>query len=142
MSGLLSSYEVHVSNLHDAWQSIGMLLGVRRETQGPFLVATVILVFLSIFKKSQASSPFEALNSTSLSSYQRDVRPPVQMRQGHRAFSRVSIEDSDIPLFCEMKDECAFSPLQGNPAFFGVRASCSPFHLRQQTQGPSHVPIA
>ena len=27
----------------------------------------------------------------------RDVRPPVQMKQGTRVFSRVSTEDSDIP---------------------------------------------
>ena len=31
----------------------------RQETKHPFLVGTVILGFLSIFKKSQASSPFE-----------------------------------------------------------------------------------
>ena len=41
-----------------------------------------------------------------------------------------------------MKDEPAFKPLQGNPAFFRVRASRCPFHLRQQTQCPSHLPIA
>ena len=44
-----------------------MLLDVRRETKCPFLVSTVILGFLSILKKSQASSPFEALNSACLS---------------------------------------------------------------------------
>ena len=43
--------------------------------QGHFLVVTVILGFLSIFKKCQASSPFEALNSALLSRFQRDVRP-------------------------------------------------------------------
>ena len=42
------------------------LLEVRLETKGPFLVSTEILGFLSIFKKSQASSGFEALNSMSL----------------------------------------------------------------------------
>ena len=73
-----------------------MLLEVRWETKCPFLDATVILGFLSIFKKSQASSPFEALKSTCLSRYQMDVRPPVQMRRGPRAFSRVSTGDSDI----------------------------------------------
>ena len=46
---------------------IRTLLQVRRETEGPFRVPTVILGFLSIFKKSQASPPFEALNSTCLS---------------------------------------------------------------------------
>ena len=45
---------------------IQTLLEVRWETKGPFLVSTDILGFLSIFKKSQASSDFEALNSTSL----------------------------------------------------------------------------
>ena len=44
-----------------------MLLEVRWETKRPFLVGIVTLGFLSIFKKSQASSPFEALNSARLS---------------------------------------------------------------------------
>ena len=41
-----------------------------------------------------------------------------------------------------MKDEPAFKPLQGNPAFFQIRAFRCPFHLREKTQGPSHIPIA
>ena len=86
--------------------------------QGPFLVATVILGLQSIFKKSQALSPSEALNSALLSSCQINVRPPVQMRRGPRAFSRVSTGDSDIPSSCEMKDEPAFNKLQGNPTSF------------------------
>ena len=40
---------------------------MRCETKRPFLVSTEILGFLLTFKKSQASSPFEALNFTSLS---------------------------------------------------------------------------
>ena len=36
----------------------------------------------------------------------------------------------------------AFKPLQGNPAFFWVRESQGPFHLRQKTQSPSHIPIS
>ena len=40
---------------------------MRFETKGPFLVSTKILLFQSIFKKSQASSCFVALNSTGLS---------------------------------------------------------------------------
>ena len=95
-----------------------MLLEVRREARRPLLVGTVILVFLSIFTKSQASSPFEALNSAHLSKCQRDVRPPVQKRWRTMAFSRVSTGDADIPSSCEMKDEPAFNPLQRNPAFF------------------------
>ena len=72
----------------------------------------------------------------------RDVRPLVQMRQGTRVFSRVSTADSDIPSSCEMKDEPAFKPLQGNLSLFLVRESWYPLHLRQKTQGPSHIPIA
>ena len=63
------------------------------------------------------------------------------MRWRPRAFSRISTGDSDIPSSCEKKDEPAFKTLQGNPAFFRVRASGGPFHLRQKTQGPSHVHI-
>ena len=94
------------------------LLEVRQETEVHFLVRTVIFEFLSIFKKSQALSPFEALHSLCLSRCQRDVIPPVQMRRRPTAFSRVSTGDSDIPSSCEMKDEPEFKPLQGNPALF------------------------
>ena len=115
---------------------------MRRETQGPIQVVTGILEFLSIFKRSQASSPFAALNSACLSRCQRDLRPPVKMRWGPQAFSRVSTGDSDIPSSCEMKDEPAFKSKLGHPAFFLVSVSRCPFHMRQQTQGPSHIPIA
>ena len=71
-----------------------------------------------------------------------DVRPPVQMRLGSRAFSTDCIEDSDIPLSWEMKDEPEFKTLQGKPTFFRVRESRYPLHVRQQIQGPSHIPIA
>ena len=60
-------------------RGIQTLFEVRWETEGAFLVATVIFGFLIILRKSQASSPFEALNSACLSRVQRDVRPPVQM---------------------------------------------------------------
>ena len=46
---------------------IQTLLEVRWETMRPFRVSTEILGFLSIFKKSQASAPFEALNYVGLS---------------------------------------------------------------------------
>ena len=91
-----------------------MLLEVRQETEFHFLVGTVILGFLSIFKKSQASSPYEAWNSVCLLRVQRDVRPPVQMRRTPTAFYKVSTVDSS----CEMKDKTEFKPLQGNQAFF------------------------
>ena len=91
---------------------------MRRETEAHFLVGTVILGFLSIFKTGQASSPYEALNSVCLSMAHRDLRPPVQMRRTPTAFSRVSTGDSDMPSSCEMKDEPEFKPLQENRAFF------------------------
>ena len=91
---------------------------VRPEAKCPLLVGTVILVFLSIFTKSQALSPFEAMNSAHLSMCQKDVRPSVHKRWRTMAFSIVSIGDSVIPSSCEMKYEPAFKPLQGNPAFF------------------------
>ena len=56
--------------------------------------------------------------------------------------SRISTPDSDIPTSCQMKDDPAFKPIQGNPTLFLVRESRFPFHLRQKTQGPSHIPIA
>ena len=64
------------------------------------------------------------------------------MRQGHRAFSRFSTSDSDIHISCEEKDEPAFEPLQGNPAFFRLSISHCPFPIRKQTLGPTHIPIA
>ena len=98
--------------------TVRTLLKVRREAKRPLLVGTVILVFLSIVTKSQASSPFEAMNSVHLSMYQKDVRPSVQKRSRIIAFARVFTGDSVNPSFCEMKYEPAFKPLQGNPTFF------------------------
>ena len=89
-----------------------------QETEVHFLFGTVILGLLSIFKKSQTSSAYVALNSECISRVQRDVRPPVQMRRKPMAFSRVSEGDSDMPSSYEMKDEPEFKPLQGNCAFF------------------------
>ena len=98
-------------------RTIRTLLEVRQETKAHFLVGTIILGFLSIFKKSQASSHFEALNSVCLSSCQSDMIPPIQMRRRPTAFSRASTGDSDIPSSCDMKEEPKFKPLHGNPAF-------------------------
>ena len=99
-------------------RTVRTLLKVRREAKHPLLVGTVILVFLSIFTNSQASSPFEAMNSAHISMCQKDVRPSVQNRWRTMAFSRVSTGDSFIPSSCEKKYEPAFKSLQGNPAFF------------------------
>ena len=85
---------------------------MRGEAERPLLVGTVILVFLSIFTKSQASSPFEEMNSEHLSMCQKDVRLSVQKRWRTMAFSRVSTRDSVIPSSCEMEYELAFKPLQ------------------------------
>ena len=95
-----------------------MLLEVTREAKHLLLVCTVILVFLSIFMKSQASSTFEAMNSAHLSMCQKDVRPSVQKRWRPMAISIVSTGDSVILSSCEMKYEPAFKPLQETPAFF------------------------
>ena len=82
-------------------RKIQTLLEVSREAKLPLLVGTVILVFLSIFTKCQASSPFEALNSVHLSKSQMDVRPSVQKTLRTMAFSRVSTGYSDIPSSCD-----------------------------------------
>ena len=138
-SGLLSSYDGYLMDLIWLGRTIRMLLEVWHETEGHFLVGTVILGFLTIFKKSQASSAFEALNSACLSRCQRDVRPLFQKRWRPRAFCRIFTGNSDILSSWDMKDESALNPLQGNPAFFQVRASRGPFHLKQKTQGPSNI---
>ena len=91
---------------------------VSQETEVHFLFGTVILGLLSIFKKSQASSSYEAFNSVCLSRGHRDVRSPVQITLRPTAFSRDYTQDSDMSSSCEMKDEPEFTPLQGNRAFF------------------------
>ena len=53
---------------------------------------------------------------------------PVQVRQEIRSFSTFSTSDSYIALYCAMKDNPAFKPLQGNPTFFLVRASQYPLY--------------
>ena len=117
-SGLLSSYDGHLGKLSYDWQENQTVLEVRQEVKRPLLFGRVILVFLSIFTKSQASSPFEARNSVHLSTCQKDERPSVQKRWSTMVFSRVSTGDSVIPSSCEIKYETAFKPLQGNRAFF------------------------
>ena len=141
-TGLLSSYEGKLRNLHEAWQGNKDDSRGEAENEEPFQVAKVILELLSIFNKTLASLSFEALNTTCLSRCQRDLRPPVRMRLGPRSFSRISTGYSDIPSSCEMKDGPAFKPLQGNPPFFQIRASRCTFHCRQQNQGASHIRMA
>ena len=141
MSELLSSYQGHLRNLLEAWQ--GNTDASQGEAGDPASVSSFhsdIGIPIN-FHQESGIIIFEALNSACLSRCQSDLRPPVHMRLGPRTLSRVSTGDSDIPSSCEMKDEPAFKPLQGNPAFFQVRASLCPFHLRQQIQGPSHIPF-
>ena len=80
---------------------------MRCENEGHFLVGTVILGFLIIFKKGQASSTFEALNSECLSRCQRDLKPVVEIMKRPRAFCRFSTGDSDFLSSCDMNDEHA-----------------------------------
>ena len=142
MSGLLSCCEGHLGIHHEAWQ------GNRDTSPGEVGDPVSLSIchrdirFPISNQEESGKSPFEALTSVCLLSCQRNVRPPVEMRQGARAFSRVSTGDSDIPSSWEMQDEPDFKLLQGNPALFQVRASRCPFHLRPQTQGPSHILIA
>ena len=77
------------------------------EFRSLFLFDTVVLGFLTILKNCQASTKFEAVNSTWLSSCQRHVRPIFEMKWRPWAFSRVSVVDSDILSYCDMNDEHA-----------------------------------
>ena len=67
----------------------------------------MILGFLTILKNCQASSKFEAVNSTWFSSSQRHVRPLFEMKWWPRAFCRVSKGDSDILSSSDVNDEHA-----------------------------------
>ena len=77
-------------------RTIRKLLELRREAKHPLLIGKVILVFLSIFSKCQASAAFETMNSAHLSMCQKDMRPSVQKRWRTMAFSRVCTRDSVI----------------------------------------------
>ena len=67
----------------------------------------MILGFITIVKNCQASSKFEGVNSTWLSSCQRHDRPLFEMKWSPRAFVRVSTGDSDILSSCDMNDDYA-----------------------------------
>ena len=103
-SGHLSSCEGHFGILLKVWQ--GNRDAPRGEARDPRSLNGWHrdVGFLSIFKRSQALSPFVTLNCLCLSICQRHVRPPVEMRQGHGAFSRFSTGVSDIHSSCGMKD--------------------------------------
>ena len=82
---------------------------MRSESEGHFIVDTVILGFLTIFKKYQALSKFKAVNFACLSTWQRNVRGLFEMRWRPMAFCRVFIGHSDIFSSCDMNDEHALS---------------------------------
>ena len=86
-------------------RTIRTLLEVKWEFRSLLLFDTVILGFLTILKNCQASAIFEAVNSTWLSSCQRNVRPVFEMKWRPRSFCRVSTGDSVIVSSCDMNDE-------------------------------------
>ena len=95
-----------------------MLLEVKWEFRSLFLFDSVILGFLSILKNCQASSKFEAVNSTWLSRCQRHVTPNFEMKWTPRAFSTVSTVDSDILSSFDINDEQACSFCREIGTFF------------------------
>ena len=96
----------------------------------------------SNFQEESSLVSFSSLELHEPLDVSRDVMHPFQMRRGTRVSPRISTQDSDIPSSCQMKDEPAFKPIQGNLTLFLVRESRYALHLRQKTQGPSHIPIA
>ena len=106
-SGHLSRYEGQLRNVNQRGRKILTLLEVKWEFRDLFLFDREILGFLTILKICQASSKFEAVNSTWLSSCQRHVRPIFEMKWRPRAFCMVSPGDSDNLSPCDMNDEHA-----------------------------------
>ena len=91
------------------------------------------------FQEESSLFSFGSLELRDSLEVSRDVRTPVQMTRGTRVSSRISTQGSDIPSSCQMKDEPAFKPLQGNPNLFLDRETWYPLHLMQKTLGPSHI---
>ena len=87
--------------------TIWTLLEVKWEIRSLFLFDTVILGFVTVLKNCQASSTFEAMNSTCLTRCQRHVRPLFVMKWRPTSFCRVSTGDSDFLSSCDMNDEHA-----------------------------------
>ena len=114
---------------------------MRCETEVHFLVGTVILGLLTILKKSQVSSIFEALNSASLSRCQMDVRSVFQMRWRPRAFFTISQGIQKSFHLVVWKISLHLSLCREIWPSFKFRAYRGPFHLNQKTRGPSHIHI-
>ena len=96
MSGFLSSHERYLRNLFKDWQCNRFASGFEAGDPGSFSSCPRDIGFLSVIKRCQASSPFEALNSAFLTMCVRDVRPPVVMKRGPMSFYRAVTGDSDI----------------------------------------------
>ena len=141
MSGLLSRYDGHLRNLNYACQDNPDASGGEAGDRVSLSIWNTDIGIHIHFQKASGIVTFEELNSVCLWTCQRDVISPVQMRRRPTALSSVSTGDWDIPSSCEMEDEPKFKPLQGNSAFFCIRATRGPFHLIQKTEGPSHIHI-
>ena len=72
----------------------------------------MILGFLSFFKKSQATSPYKALNSVCLAKAPRDVMPPVHMTADTAA------------RMCELICGTGFSLDRAKTVIYGVCTDC------------------
>ena len=103
----LPRYEGQLRNVNYARQNNMDASYKLSGSSGLFVFDTVILGFPTILKNCQASSAFEAVNSSWLSSCQSDVRPLFEMRWRPRTFCRVSTGVSDILSYCDMNDEHA-----------------------------------
>ena len=141
-SGLLCSYEGHLRNLNLAWQGNTVTSGCEVGDQVSLSSFHRDIGIPINFQEESRLFNFWSLELHEPLEVSRDVRPPVHLTRGTRVSSRISTHDSDIRSSCQMKDEPAFKPLQENPTLFLVRESQYPLHLRQKTQGPSHIAIA
>ena len=115
---------------------------MRQETKAHFLFGTVILGFLYILKKSQASSPLKYWIPRS-SRVIKVMWFPLSRRGRELWLSLGSPQGIQTSLhLVRWNTSLNLRNCQGNTAFFWVRVSRGPFHLRQETQGPSYIPIA
>ena len=110
-------------NLHEAWhRNMDASQGEAGDPVSLSICHSAIGIPIN-FQEESGIVTFGSIDLGKALDVSRDLRPCVLMRPGPRDFSRDCTEHSDIPLSCEMKDEPAFKPLQGYPAFFRVMAS-------------------
>ena len=141
-SGLLTSCEGQPGILLEAWQGNWNASPAEAGDQGSLSTCHRNPGTPIKFHEESGIVSFGGTDLCVPLEFSKDVRPPVAMSWGTRSFSVVSTGDSDIISSWEMQDEPAFKSLQAYPALFRVRASRCSFHLRPQTQGPSHIPRA